>query len=101
MGGDLGLRQSVAVGERDDDALCRHQGGHCIGDQGGVLSLHLCCLRGVIVELTPDGLEVVDTAVAALAVSDRQLMERLDPSDAAALEELLRRFLAGLELSDE
>lgn len=57
--------------------------------------------RGVIVELTPDGLEVVDTAVAALAVSDRQLMERLDPSDAAALEELLRRFLAGLELSDE
>lgn len=57
--------------------------------------------RGVIVELTPDGLEVVDTAVAALAVSDRQLIERLDPSDAAALEGLLRKFLAGLELPEE
>jgi DNA-binding MarR family transcriptional regulator len=57
--------------------------------------------RGVIVELTPDGLEVVDKAVAALAVSDRQLIERLDPADATALEGLLRKFLAGLELPEE
>jgi DNA-binding MarR family transcriptional regulator len=57
--------------------------------------------RGVLVELTPEGLEVVDAAVGALAVSDQQLMERLDASETAALEGLLRKLLGGLELPDE
>src|SRR5262245_23993348 len=34
--------------------------------------------RGVIVELTDAGLEIVDAAVEANSISDRQLMERLD-----------------------
>ena len=34
--------------------------------------------RGVIVELTDQGLEVVDTAVAAIAVSDQELLERFE-----------------------
>ena len=42
--------------------------------------------RGVIVELTDQGLEVVDAAVAALAISDRQLLERLDAQEIAQLE---------------
>lgn len=56
--------------------------------------------RGVIVELTEQGLEVVDDAVAALMVSDRELLGRLDPQDVAQLEVLLRKLLAGLELPD-
>jgi DNA-binding MarR family transcriptional regulator len=56
--------------------------------------------RGVIVELTEQGLEVVDDAVAALMVSDRELLDRLDPQDVAQLEVLLRKLLAGLELPD-
>jgi DNA-binding MarR family transcriptional regulator len=56
--------------------------------------------RGVIIELTDQGLEVVDAAVAALAISDRQLLERLDPQEIAALGGLLRKFLAGLELPE-
>jgi DNA-binding MarR family transcriptional regulator len=56
--------------------------------------------RGVIVELTDQGLEVVDTAVAALTVSDSQLMERFDPQEIAMLEALLRKLLAGLELPE-
>ena len=56
--------------------------------------------RGVIVELTENGLQVVDEAVAALMVSDRELLGRLDPQDVAQLEVLLRNLLAGLELPD-
>jgi DNA-binding MarR family transcriptional regulator len=56
--------------------------------------------RGVIIELTDQGLEVVDAAVAAIAISDRQLLERLDPQEVAALGDLLRKFLAGLELPE-
>ncbi len=56
--------------------------------------------RGVIVELTDQGLEVVDAAVAAVAVSDRQLLERLDAREVKLLEGLLRKLLAGLELPD-
>jgi DNA-binding MarR family transcriptional regulator len=56
--------------------------------------------RGVIVELTENGLQVVDEAVAALMVSDRELLGRLDPQDVAQLEVLLRKLLAGLELPD-
>jgi DNA-binding MarR family transcriptional regulator len=56
--------------------------------------------RGVIVELTDEGLEVVDTAVAAITISDRQLLERLDPQEVAQLQDLLRKLLGGLELPE-
>lgn len=56
--------------------------------------------RGVIVELTDKGLEVVDAAVAALASSDRELMSRLDPEEIGQLQVLLRKFLGGLELPE-
>jgi len=56
--------------------------------------------RGVIVELTDQGLEVVDAAVAALAITDRQLLERLDAKEITQLETILRKLLSGLELPD-
>ncbi len=56
--------------------------------------------RGVIVELTDQGLEVVDAAVSALAITDRQLLERLDAKEIGQLEAILRKLLAGLELPD-
>ena len=56
--------------------------------------------RGVIVELTDQGLEVVDAAVAAIAISDRQLLERLDTQEIAQLEALLRELLGGLEVPE-
>ncbi len=56
--------------------------------------------RGVVIELTGEGLDVVDAAVAANTVSDRQLLDRLDPQELTALEGILRKLLAGLELPD-
>jgi len=56
--------------------------------------------RGVIIELTDDGCEIVDEAVAALAISDRQLLDRLDPQEVDQLEGLLRKVLALLELPE-
>ena len=56
--------------------------------------------RGVIIELTDEGLRVVDEAVAANSLNDRQLLERLDPDELATLERLLRKVLAGLELPE-
>jgi DNA-binding MarR family transcriptional regulator len=53
--------------------------------------------RGVIVELTATGVEIVDAAVAANTASDRELMERFDPQEIETLEALLRKFLGGLE----
>ena len=38
------------------------------------------------------------SAVAANAVSDRQLLDRLDPGEVTALEGTLRKLLGGLEL---
>jgi DNA-binding MarR family transcriptional regulator len=54
--------------------------------------------RGVIVELTDEGREVVDAAVGAVAQSDRELLERLDPEEVAAFERLLRKLLTSFEL---
>jgi DNA-binding MarR family transcriptional regulator len=54
--------------------------------------------RGVIVELTDRGLEIVDQAIAANLASDRQLLAGLDRDEVQALEALLRKLLAGLEL---
>ena len=56
--------------------------------------------RGVMVELTDDGLGAVDSAVAALAVSDRQLLARLEPDEIAQLESILRTLLGGRELPE-
>ncbi len=56
--------------------------------------------RGVIIELTDDGLAAVDAAVAANSESDRQLMERLEPGEIAQLESLLRKLMTGLELPE-
>ena len=56
--------------------------------------------RGVIIELTDEGRDVVDQAVAALAISDRQLLDRLDPQEVEQLEGLLRKVLALLELPE-
>jgi DNA-binding MarR family transcriptional regulator len=56
--------------------------------------------RGVIVELTDQGLEIVDAAVAALAISDRELLERFEPQELALLEGLLRKLLGSLELPE-
>ena len=56
--------------------------------------------RGVIIELTDEGRDVVDEAVAALAISDRQLLDRLDPQEVDQLEGLLRKVLALLELPE-
>ena len=56
--------------------------------------------RGVVIELTDAGLEIVDAAVAANSISERQLLDRLDPAEITALEEILRKLLGGLELPD-
>ena len=56
--------------------------------------------RGVMIELTDEGLEVVDAAVAANTVSERQLLERLEPEEIAQLEAILRKLLGGLELPE-
>ena len=56
--------------------------------------------RGVIIELTAEGREIVDAAVAANAVSDHQLLARLEPDELTTLEGLLRKLLAGLELPE-
>jgi DNA-binding MarR family transcriptional regulator len=56
--------------------------------------------RGVIIELTDEGRDVVDAAVAALTISDTQLVGRLEPQEVAQLEVLLRKFLEGLELPE-
>jgi DNA-binding MarR family transcriptional regulator len=55
--------------------------------------------RGVIIELTDEGLAVVDAAVAANSASDRQLLARLEPDELVQLEALLRKVLGGLELT--
>jgi DNA-binding MarR family transcriptional regulator len=56
--------------------------------------------RGVIVELTDEGVKAVDAAVDAVTASDRQLVARLDPDELSQLEALLRKLLAGLEIPD-
>jgi DNA-binding MarR family transcriptional regulator len=53
--------------------------------------------RGVIVELTERGVELVDGAVAGTAASDRELLATLSAAEAHQLEAILRRILATLE----
>ncbi len=60
--------------------------------------------RGLVRRLAdPDdrrGVDVVDEAVAAVTISDRQLLERLDSQEIAQLEAILRKLLGGLELPE-
>jgi DNA-binding MarR family transcriptional regulator len=56
--------------------------------------------RGVIIELTQEGLDMVDAAVAANSMSDQHLLARLEPEELVELERLLRKVLGGLELPD-
>ena len=53
--------------------------------------------RGVIVELSDRGLELVDAAVAATAARDRDLLDALSAAEARQLEALLRKVLRVLE----
>ncbi|HET7168776.1 MAG TPA: MarR family transcriptional regulator [Candidatus Limnocylindrales bacterium] len=53
--------------------------------------------RGVIVELSDRGLELVDEAVGANTASEQQILARLDPEELATLESLLRKVLATIE----
>ncbi|WP_158371129.1 MarR family winged helix-turn-helix transcriptional regulator [Cellulosimicrobium cellulans] len=54
--------------------------------------------RGRVVALTPRGREVVDAAFTAHMANERRLLDLLGPEeDAAALEGLLRRWLAALD----
>jgi DNA-binding MarR family transcriptional regulator len=54
--------------------------------------------RGVIVELTDRGAELVDAAVRANVANGRQLLSRLEPEEIQVFETLLRKVLSGLEL---
>jgi DNA-binding MarR family transcriptional regulator len=56
--------------------------------------------RGVIVELTDEGVQIVEAAVAANTASDLKLLEQFDAQEIATLEVLLRKLLAGLELPE-
>ena len=56
--------------------------------------------RGVIVELSGRGMELVDAAVAATAARDRDLLDGLSATEARQLEALLRKVLRVLEPLD-
>jgi DNA-binding MarR family transcriptional regulator len=53
--------------------------------------------RGVTVELSDRGMELVDAAVAATADRDRDLLDALSATEARQLETLLRKVLRVLE----
>jgi DNA-binding MarR family transcriptional regulator len=56
--------------------------------------------RGVIVELSGRGMELVDAAVAATGARDRDLLDALSATEARKLEALLRKVLRVLEPLD-
>jgi DNA-binding MarR family transcriptional regulator len=53
--------------------------------------------RGVLVELTEEGRRVLDDAVHANTVAERELVGGLDTAEAGTLAQLLKKMLAGLE----
>jgi DNA-binding MarR family transcriptional regulator len=53
--------------------------------------------RSVLVQLTPNGLRVVEAAVATHAENERQLLEPLSRTEQRQLAELLRTLLAAFE----
>jgi DNA-binding MarR family transcriptional regulator len=53
--------------------------------------------RGVIVELTDEGLTLVDSAVAANTANEERILATLSRDEVHTLEALLRKVLVGLE----
>jgi DNA-binding MarR family transcriptional regulator len=53
--------------------------------------------RGVLVQLTPQGRELVESAVAANTEQEQALLDGLDPKDVKQLARLLQLLLARLE----
>ncbi|ANC32509.1 MarR family winged helix-turn-helix transcriptional regulator [Isoptericola dokdonensis] len=53
--------------------------------------------RRRVVALTPAGLRVIDTAFTEHMANERRLVDQLSPTDQAALEGILRRWLAAYE----
>jgi DNA-binding MarR family transcriptional regulator len=53
--------------------------------------------RGVIVELTDQGIEVVDAAVVANTAADKQVLSQLSQDEIDQLDRLLRRMLSAME----
>ena len=53
--------------------------------------------RGVIVRLTPGGMEAVDAALSDLLGHERELLADLDPGERQVLAGLLRRLLRPFE----
>jgi len=53
--------------------------------------------RGVLVELTDKGRELVDAAIAANTTSESEVLSRLDADERATLEQLLRKVISNLE----
>ncbi len=52
--------------------------------------------RRRMIRLTPDGLALIDAAFTAHIANEHRLIDQLGPTDAAALEPILRRWLAVL-----
>lgn len=53
--------------------------------------------RGTLVRLTRRGKAVIDKAVETHALNEERLLDSLTPADRRALDDLLRKLLAGLE----
>lgn len=53
--------------------------------------------RGVLIALTPEGLNRVDAAVTAHVANQQRLVAGLEPDEREALDALLRKFLAVFE----
>jgi DNA-binding MarR family transcriptional regulator len=54
--------------------------------------------RGTLVRLTRKGRSVIDKAVEAHVANEERLLAALEPAERSALDALLRRLLAGLEV---
>ena len=51
--------------------------------------------RGMLVTLTPEGLELVDAALVSLVLLEEALLAEWDPADRAEMTDYLRRLLLG------
>jgi DNA-binding MarR family transcriptional regulator len=56
--------------------------------------------RGVLVELTPEGLELVDSAIDAHRGLSRRLLGALDSTEREELDELLKKLLKPLDTGE-
>ncbi len=53
--------------------------------------------RSVLIALKPEGLELVERAVAAHVANQHRLTDLLDPGERAALDAIVKRYLAAFE----